>query len=892
MNDPAIWTGQPDLVGEPAEFLRASRDRLQAWQRVSDSSGAQVTRLYSAAVDNTLRAVHRRLAADEPWLKDDFCIVAAGGYGRRELCPFSDVDLLLITSGRAEDKLEAATQGLLYPLWDNRLGVGHHIGTTEELLARAAEDLTLQTSLLELRFLAGSQPLFDRFVDALAPAVTGWRQRLLGRVRQENLDRFSRFGESVFLLEPQVKEGKGGLRDFHWLLWIGRLEHNLRGSYDLLLGGQVEPDHFRALMEARDFLLRVRVQLHLDAGRAQDVLRFESQAEVARALGFRKAGRLLAVERFMGEYYRHAYAMAHHVGLYVARWLHFYWDEPEQAPSHGALQFGPSTPILHSGLDNQRSEDGHFERRAGAVHILDPAGLTRHPERILALFGFLQSGGGRLHHDAMEHVRSALPKVGKRFRGDPAVAARFRAILEGSNVFRILAAMHRCGFLGKYIPEFGACFCQAQHNRVHLYTVDVHSLYVVRELEGLGTDAHRESAEPFAEAWANRSQRGPLIMAGLLHDIAKGRGGAHSRVGADLAVKVLKRMSWDEGEIARVKWLVLHHLALVETAYHRDLFDPETRRRLQSVVPDRAHLDDLMALTWADTRGTNPSLLNSWRQSLLEQAYGVAVQILDPEAAEEDATALRDNVEDLLVAEIGRRAALPVAERFFAGEDAGSFTRNPPEDLAEQALLLDRLGDQPFVSEGRPRYALGVSVWVVVAPDRPGLLWRLAGALAAASLSIAAAEARTRSDGIAVDTFYVTDARGRVVEDARRWKAVDRFVAIALRSPDELDEAVKHARRQARTPKQPGAMELQRVVVSNDQADRATLVEVVTPDRPGLVYDLARSLAEHSLDLRVAKISTRHDLASDTFYVTNAQGRRLSKRECRRLEASLREQFA
>jgi len=615
-----------------AEHLKVARGRVTGFLRGADPSATRVTALYTATVDNTLRSLCSGFQerAEQP----RFCLVATGGYARRDLCTWSDVDVMLVRGEGDDLDLEELARSVLYPLWDAGLEVGHHPGTIAEVLAVADRELTTQTSLLQLRFVAGDRALFQDLLDAVAERLQRWQEPLLARVRPANLARFSRYGQSVFLLEPHVKEGKGGLRDFHWLCWIARLRHGARGDYDMLLGGLVEPQHYRELVDAHEFLLRVRLQLHVLHGRRQDRLIFESQEPVARALGFKAGGGLLAVERFMGEYYRHAYSMAHLCGLYVARMLSFYWDEEDDGqPSTEALELGPSAPIVRSGWDRKkRSDDGLFLLQKGSVRCLDPEALARDPHSIMSLFEFVQAEGARLHHDTLEQVRGALGKIHKRYREDPGISARFLALLEGRDVFRALVAMHRSGFLGRYIPDWAACFCQAQHNRLHLYTVDVHLLYTVRELEALGSDSMAQQQPEVHQAWLSRDSRAPLLLAGLFHDVAKSHGTAHSRVGAELVTTLLSRMGLDSVQTERVAWLVRHHLTLSNTAYFRDLRDPRTRSDLAAVIPSREYLDDLLALSWADAKATNPSSFTSWRQTLLLAAYRAALSVVEPEA--------------------------------------------------------------------------------------------------------------------------------------------------------------------------------------------------------------------------------------------------------------------
>jgi len=675
-----------------------------------------------------------------------------------------------------------------------------------------------------------------------------------------------------------------------------------RGDYDLLLGGLVEPEHYETLTEAYEFLLRVRVQLHLHTGRREDRLLFDYQEPVARALGYKAAGGLMAVERFMGAYYAHAYALAHTCGLYIARMMGFYWDEPDvvvepEGPARGPLLLGPSAPSAgRVGTEVVRSADGLFLLEEGSVFCIDPSGLKEQPLQILGLFGFLQEVGGRLHHDTTEHVRAALGRVGARFRRQPQGAAMFRRFLEGPEVFRTLVAMHRSGFLGRYIPEFGACFCQAQHNRVHLYTVDVHCLYVVRELEAL---AERSDEPILQSAWSSQPRKDLLILAGLLHDIAKAHGTAHSRVGAELARSVLHRLGYAEADVASVEWLVRHHLLLSDVAYHRDLHDPATLANLRAVIPDDSHLDSLFILTWADTRATNPKLATSWKRALLEQTWRAArrgesdgvVPGADSLAPDES---VRAKLEAQLSAEIPRNEVLPLLHLLLDDPliPTDHLRRYSVPDLAVHAVLLFRIGqsDAPeFTTHKRQDVAAAVTRWTVCAPDRVGLFGLLCGSLSAAGLNIVTADTITRSDGLCIDTFSVVDGQGRPISDEGRWRRVERLVGRVLAKEYSLEAALAEIRPPEGA--MPGSGRGRLVTVSNDLSERATVVEVVTSDRPGLVYDITRVLTDFRLDLRVAKIATRHDLASDTFYVVGRGGRQVGARRRSHLARVLSEQF-
>jgi [protein-PII] uridylyltransferase len=580
--------------------------------------------------------------------------------------------------------------------------------------------------------------------------------------------------------------------------------------------------------------------------------------------------------------------------------LDLHWDEPPVgAAPRDTLVLGPSAPVARRmGGAERLSPCARFVDRGGTIESVDPDSLRGDPGALLPLFAFMQTDGGRLHHDLIEQVRDlSKRRVRARFRNDPEVGAAFRELLEGRDVFRILAAMHRTGFLGGYIPEFGATFCQAQHNRAHLYTVDVHCLYAVRELQRLGDPSAATDTPAAAAAWAAAATKGPLLLAGLLHDIAKSHGAAHSRVGAEMVPRILGRMGYDDASIERTRWLVRYHLVLSDTAYHRDLQDPRTHATLRAVIGTKQRLDDLMALTWADSRATNLKGFTSWRQGLLEDAYRTATVVIvfpDEGPKPERRVEILAQVEALLAVEVGRRRAPEVLERLTRGVGADRplyLETTPPEVLVTHAVLLDRLeAGEEFPAHAREPLRTGASEWTVAARDRPGLLSLLSGSLTSAGLSIVGAETHTRVDGTCVDVFRVVDGRGKPVS-ARSWRRVEQTLARVHRGEADLEALVRRAVRSAAPPQSAGAMDHQRVDVRNDLSDTATVVEVVVLDRPGLVWELTRALSRFGLDVRVAKIATRMDLASDTFYVVDEGGGRLDDARRQALADQLQSTF-
>jgi [protein-PII] uridylyltransferase len=823
-----------------------------------------VTRLYTAATDNLVRALVERASRPRGPFSGSLALVAVGGYGRKELCPHSDIDLLVLTPPREQQVLEDALREVLYPLWDLNLKVGHSSGTVRQILASADGEFQTQTALLDARFLAGNRALFEGFSTRVRRRIPRWRKDFSESFRRAALRRDRRWGSSVFRLEPHIKEGRGALRDLHFLQWSGRVFRGLHGSYDLLLSGAVTSEHYAALEAAHDFLLRVRVGLHGLAGRRQDHLAFELQDDLARWLGFRRSAKSPAAERLMGEYYRHAQRVARITTLYQRRLtginldLH---DLPVGEVEGRDLPPGPwrwfESHVLHS--DDRALKD---------------------PETCMGLFGAVQQPGARLHVDTTEALQAGGATLGRRIRSWSGFGSSMHDLMNGERPYNSLLAMYRGGLLERVLPEFAETRFRAQHSRLHLYTVDVHLLYAVRELqaqwtgEGDWPDEVRRTASSLA-------RRAPVVAATLLHDVAKKEGARHCRIGAEWATAILGRWGWDPEEVKLASDLVRVHLVLPATAINRDLSDPSTIDAFLVSVPSVELLDGLLCLVAADSRATNPNLAGPWRLRMyLELWRRARARLMGGSApAPPDPVAWRAVLGTALAAEVPPDRLPQVLDRMERRRFAAApefLAAGDVETAAVVASLLGRVLDEgaEAATHHVRRPDLGVGVLHVASADRAGLFADQCAVLAARGWTVHAAEIASHDSGTAINTFVVAPVVGVEQVDPRAWKQLLESLEAACAGRLDLRQLLRQAQRVAPEPAGGDPVSALRVRLDHEASKNCLVVDVMGKDRPGLLHGLARVFARAGLGVRSAHITTAVDEVRDSFYLVDRKGRK------------------
>ncbi|MFT6774445.1 MAG: [protein-PII] uridylyltransferase [Paracoccaceae bacterium] len=804
-------------------------------------------------------------------------VLAVGGYGRFEMAPFSDVDLLFLTPWKATGWVESLVENVLYMLWDLRLKVGHSVRTVDDCLRLGREDITIRTALLEHRFIAGARGLAQELDHRL------WTD-LFSRTGPEFVEaklvergqRHSRHGGSRYLLEPNIKESKGGLRDLQTLYWIAKYLYHATSPKDLVSKGVFSEDEVNIFSDAESFLWTVRCHLHLQSGRANDLLTFDQQVEVARRLGFVDEGGQRGVERFMQTYFSHARNVGELTRIFLAAL------EAQHVKKRPRLS-GLLRVFTAAGA---RGAAGPFEMRDGRLDIPSEAVLTNDPINILRVLEQGLKTGALIHPNALRMIAAHLPLIDDAMRADPGANALFLDLLVNSkDPERALRRMNETGVLGRFIPDFGRIVAMMQFNMYHHYTVDEHTIMAIRTLNQIEKGELKTDLPLSSLIMAEGVDRTVLYVAMLLHDIGKGLPEDHSEVGARIAEALCPRLGLDAGATATVAWLVRHHLLMSDVAQKRDISDPATVRAFADVVRTPSRLKLLLVLTACDIMAVGPGVWNNWKAQLLRQLYN---DTRDELTGESTTRSRKERVTLAQEALRERLAGWPEAER--ESEIARHY---PPywlgldTDAQEQFATLGRARAEDKVeSDITQDHARGVSRACFVMADHPGIFSRMAGALALAGANVVDARTFTTSDGFAVSAFWIQSAEGTPYDRTqldRLRRTVRRTLSGDLVARDALKPKRKVKKRESkfRVPT--------RVTFDNASSEIYTVVEVDTRDRIGLLYDLTRALSGCNIAIASALIATYGEQAVDVFYVKDLFGLKVrSATKMRSIEDALR----
>ncbi|MDR3089574.1 MAG: [protein-PII] uridylyltransferase [Desulfobulbaceae bacterium] len=827
--------------------LKHGRDELeQAWRGGLD--GRALLHRYSSLTDEFLVRLFQRAVGEAA---DSVALLALGGYGRGELFPYSDIDLLLLHRIEDEDQVKELASALLYPLWDAGLDVGHAVRTVEECLNHAEEEYYFQVALLDARLLAGSEELFaelkkryrDEFVD-------GRRDVFAAKMRDFLDSRRKKFGSHSYLLEPNIKEGKGGLRDIQAMFWIGGAVFGLYSLADFVSAGLLLPDESNDFIAGWDFLIALRIRLHFAERRRNDQLFLELQMDVARDLAYHDEKGVLAVERFMRDVY------AHMGGIAVVCDLFF--DHVDEV-----LGFGKKDAVV-----SDREVEKGIEIRGNRVHLTaTPAKIEAKPHLLMRVFLASARCGLPIHHRSRKLIGASAFLLGDKSRHAPRVAKAFLATLvEAKDVFQVLETMLETGILPMYMPEFLPIQALAQHDIYHIYTVDRHSLQAVAEVRILLAEA------PELARVARPTEL--LCLAALAHDIGKGSGRDHSEEGARLVASLGERLALPAKWIDDLCFLVRYHLFIPENALRRDLNDLTFIGRCAETIGDQRRLALLYCLSIADSKATGPSAWSDWKSSLMQQMYlqiRAYLESRDVEAADSLPGQVAQGV-GWLKKKIGE--LLPTGEEFINLDSlpADYIMKFTPEEVARH-VRLHREHGASFDRRSLLQAADNGESWslLLMTKDRPGLLAKVCGVLTLHNLSVVKAQIFTWDDGTVVDALSVRPTDGLTFAE-RDWSALDadldRAIAHRLGLAHRLYRKLKSSRRKE------SRIEA-RVVIDNAGSDLYSIIEVHAADVPGMLYYIAQSLADFGLDIHSAYIATEVEQLIDAFYVRDARGEKV-----------------
>ncbi|MEL6234201.1 MAG: [protein-PII] uridylyltransferase [Pseudomonadota bacterium] len=810
-----------------------------------------------------------------PTKSEHMAVLATGGYGRGEMAPFSDVDLLFLTPYKQTAWGESVIETVLYMLWDLRFKVGHAVRTVDDCLRLAREDITIRTALLERRYLTGEAVLADELETRLWTELfsrTG--PEFVEAKLAERDERHRRHGGSRYLVEPNVKEGKGGLRDLQTLYWIAKYLYRAGTPEELVARGVFTEEEVAIFNAAEAFLWSVRSHLHRLSGRANELLTFDMQVEMASAMGYRAENGRRAVEIFMQAYFTHAKHVGDLTRIFCALL------EARHVKSRPAL-----IPRLRRAFGIAPRLEPGFVERDGRLDFDDRAAISETPALLLRLFREGQRSGLRLHPNAMRRAAASTAQI-EALRCDPEAVAIFLELLaDVEDPQRALRRMNETGALGAFVPEFGEIVCLMQFNMYHHYTVDEHTLNCLSILHQIEEGALTEDLPIASSILKGGIDRLVLSLALLLHDVGKGRPGDHSELGEKMARAVCARMGVDAGTAELVAWLVRHHLVMSDVAQKRDISDPHTVRDFAHIVKTQERLKLLLLLTVCDIKGVGPGVWNNWKAQLLRQLYRATKAELTGDA-DISSRAAREAAAKTAFAEIyaQRASAASVTEeleRHYTGYWLG-FDTDTQILFAEldEAVLSGEIAAQIT-----PDPARDATRAVFYMEDHPGIFARLSGALAIAGANVVDARSHTTSDGYATSVFWVQDHDGKPYEKERLdrlRRIVERTLKgeVVAREEFKTRDKIKKRVRDFTVPT--------RVVFDNDGSDIFTIVEVSARDRPGLLYDLTRTLAAANIAISSAVVATYGAQAVDVFYVKDLFGLKiLSEAKRRAIEERL-----
>ena len=855
-----------------AKVLETFKDALNAGRTEvrtrfeAHGDGTQTVRENCFLIDQLIRVIHDFAVAHElpqgiRTSGEAMSLVTVGGYGRGELSPQSDIDLLFLTPYKRMPWHEQVVEYILYMLWDMGLKVGQATRSAEECVRLAKGDLTIRTALLEMRWLWGDQTLFADLKTRFAnEVIAGSAEEFVESKLAERDARHEQMGDTRYVLEPNVKEGKGGLRDLHTLYWLAKYLYRVKDVGELAGTGIISKMAWRRFQKAQSFLWTVRCHLHYLTGRAEDRLTFDVQPEIAARMGYADRAGSRGVERFM----KHFFLVAKDVGDLTRLFCALAEEQQKRKPK---IRLGKL-------LFLKRSNVAGFKVDGDRLNVTAPDQFATEPVAMIRLFHTALEHGLDIHPQALDLVHRNLKRIDATLRADPEANRLFMAILTSrKNPEVALRLMNEAGVLGKFIPDFGRVVAQMQYDMYHVYTVDEHTVQAIGILHAIENGELKEEVPTSSEIIHKVVSRDALYLSVLLHDIAKGRNGDHSVLGAEVAMKLGPRFGLSDQETETVAWLVREHLSMSRVAFKRDIEDIKTIGDFVAKVQSPERLRLLLCLTVADIRAVGPTVWNGWKGGLLRELFNRSLEMMMgglAEAREHRVRAAKDALSKELA---GQGWTAPDVEAHLARGYANYWTGFDTATHVRHARLIRQAesGRSPLTVDSKVDTFRAVTEITVYTSDHPGLFSQIAGAMSVSGANIVDAKIVTMADGMALDTFWVQDPDGGPFQSppklAKLASAIEQVLSGRMRLDREL--AAKRGKLPTRTAvfKVPP-----RVMIDNKASASYTLIEVNGRDRTGLLYDVTSAMTQSGLQIVSAHISTYGERVVDVFYVKDVFG--------------------
>jgi [protein-PII] uridylyltransferase len=851
---------RPAVLAELKLALKLGRDEIRG-RFESGWGGRETLRAHAFLIDQLIRAIYDYATRHvyplaNPTAAEHQAIVAVGGYGRGELAPYSDIDLLFLRAYKLTPHTEQIVEYMLYMLWDLGLKVGHATRSVDESIRIARNDHTVRTALLEARFLWGEQALYNDMRRRFLADAAGSEVEFVEAKLAERDERHRKLGDSRYVLEPNVKDGKGGLRDLHTLYWIAKYIYRVDDVGDLVERGVFTAREAADFEKARDFLSTVRCHLHYLADRAEDRLTFDLQPEIARRLNYTDHAGTRGVERFM----KHYYLTAKEVGDLTRIFCSALEAEHKRRPRFRLPMFS----------GREKSLEGFVVADGGWLKVKSESEFVDDPVNFLRLFHVAQENDLDIHPASLRLITQNLKRIDS-VRADPEANRLFLEMLISRKDPEVaLKRLNEAGVLGRFIPDFGRVVAQMQYDMYHVYTVDEHAIRAIGLLHEIETGALKEDHPLSVEIVHKVQSRRALYLAVLLHDIAKGRGGDHSKLGAEVAQKLGPRLGLSDEETDTVAWLVLHHLAMSNTAQRRDIDDPKTIADFVGLVQSPERLRLLLVLTVVDMRATGPHVWNGWKAALLRELYWRTEDVMSGSASggsKSRVAAAQEKLKARLKGWSEEEIETHLARgypSYWLSLDTDTLLRH-----AELARAAERDKRAIMIDHQIDTYRAITEVTIYTA-DHPGLFSQIAGAMALSGASIVDAKIYTMTNGKALDIFWIQDAEHGAFDERERLTRLEKRIEEALTG--RLRATRELARRESLPNRARVFTVPPRVLIDNTASATHTVIEVNGRDRPGLLFDVTRALTHLGLQISTAKISTFGERVVDVFYVKDIFG--------------------
>jgi len=840
-------------------FIADKREEIKKGH-INGKKGSDTVRAYSKLVDKVIEGIY--FASIENFdqkfskkKKTKCVLIAIGGYGREELSPYSDVDILFLYEPLLDIFIDNLVKDIITTLWDTGFKVGHSCRTIKESMRISSLDLSAQTAMIESRYIIGNKELYKKFNKALKKNVIDKGiDFFINRKILERKRRHTMYDESVNLLEPNIKESPGGLRDFHITMWAAATKYGVKSLKDLFEKGLISKKEMKSIMKSYDFLLRVRNDLHFLVGKRWDILDINIQKRVAYNLGYRDKDNRKLVELFMQDYYINATNIYYFSTMFLDKCL-----------AKKVLKYKKGKDI-----------DGFFVTRDSQIDIKNGQDIfKKNPILLMKVFSYVQRFGLEISIETRKAIASYLYLIDEKYRELPEARDIFLMILKEKSAGRALRLMNELGVLDQYIPEFNPIKCLVQYDSYHKYTVDEHTLKSIEILEDL-PKAKKKGLGELSELYKEISNPELIKLALLFHDIGKSGGPGHIKRGGVIADSIMERMGLPNDVSSKIRFLIDNHLVMSHISQRRDMHDHKVIREFAELIKEEENLKMLSVLTYADTKAVGHDIWSEWKATLLMELYNKAMDYIRKGGrAFLTGRSLINRLEEEILKKVPYRIDKKNIQDYLEMMPQKYTATTSAERIAKHIKLAQRLVKKKLVIDCCQNLDIGYTELMVCTHGKTGLFSMIAGTLTSKNINILGAQIFTKRDGVAIDTLQIKDLDGKPILDNKFWLAFEKDLLEVIEGKKSVEELISSRKRYVFPKKIKGPKVDTEVRIKNDISDTHTVIEVIAEDRIGLLYNITDTLFRLDLDIYIAKISTEANKAIDVFYVTDLKWKKI-----------------